>query len=159
MKKIKIEISKDNLLGAIMKTPVHTLTGNYVLELDVENLQVLNEKPITPDDYYRWKTEVKKYGVNLKDLREIIMLASVWWTYGPWENEEIFIQNYLLHKSEFKEKVYSGELISVILTTLSKISDPVSYFYHRIRTKDPKEYASALDYVSDLYSLNYDTQE
>lgn len=162
-KNISITLTDENFVKAI-KNLSQTLDGKIVLSLEVESLSVYGEdwkpeQPITPDDYYRWGEIIKRYGVNLKDLREVIMLASVWWTYGPWENEEVFIQNYLLHKSEFRENVYTGELISAILNTLGKVTDPVAYFYSRLRSYHPRNFVSALDYVAALYPLNNETQK
>ena len=151
---ISFTISKEDLIKGLQESITEEDTGKVQINLKgVENLLTsYSQKCITPDDYYQFDKLIKKNQINLKDIRNIIIMASVWWSYGPICSNDTLIKHYLMRKEEFREKVYSGELITLTLDALSVAKDPVSNFYSRLRGTNPENYPTFEDFYKAMYT-------
>ena len=157
-KSISITISPKDLMMALQKS---TTNGDGDLEIFLtgvkDHIVCTNDIPaLTPDDYERWDKLVKKYGINLKDIREIIMLACSWWERYPLYKEEEIIEYYFERKDKFRDHVYTGELIYIVLNAISKCKDPVSDFYSRMYNTNNKNFSTFEEFLKEAYTNEID---
>lgn len=161
MKKIEIEISQENLLKALQNS--ETLNDGFLrIDLDVETVYEESNSPSPTKEnaemilnYRYWEDLVKKYQINLKDLREHILLANSWWeakSTDPGAPEELLVKYHLVHKDESRDKVYSEELILLALSGISKSQNPVTDFYRRIKKLNPRDYQVFEEFYKALWS-------
>lgn len=151
---ISFKIKASELIKALQKS---SGTSEETIRLhlsEVEDLRIHGESSTkkSQDDYDHFEKLIKDYGINLKDMREVIMLANSWWIIGPLCTDQEMIENYLTSKDDFRDNVYSWELISLVLNALSSCKDPVSDFYSRIIMKtNPEEYEIFTNYLKAAY--------
>ena len=82
------------------------------------------------------------------------MLSYSWWTAkrsDPWATERLILKYHQVHKDEYREKIYSEELLSATLSALSVCINPVADLYRRLKTTSPRDYQVFEDYYKALY--------
>lgn len=154
-KVISFKIKPSELIKAIQNSNPFSDEMIQLYLSEVEDLKVDEELlvKITPDDYDRFEGLVKKYKVNLKDVRDVIMLAYSWWakSIGSKLIEEEVFEYFLLNKDKIRENIYSEEIILTTIDSLSKCSNPVIDFYSRIKKINPREYMLFEEYYKKVY--------
>lgn len=149
---ISFKVKASELIKSIQKSQssgeLIKISLNDVIDLSIHE----EPKIITPDDYCNFEELIKKYDINLKDMREVIMMANSWWTVGPCSDQEM-VDNYLDNKDKFRDKVYSWELISLVLNGLSSCKNPVTDFYSRIIRTNPEKYNTFEEFLKRVYEI------
>lgn len=86
--------------------------------------------------YEKIKKEFEDHDINMKDIRDIIMISYSLFCATRMKNRypqlSDVITYYLINKDRIKEKVYSEEFISNTITALSKTDDPLKDFLERL---------------------------
>ena len=157
-KSILITVSPEDLMLALQKSTTNKDGDIEIFLPGVKNHIICTDDipALTPSDYERWDKFVKGYGINLKDIREIIMLACSWYERYPLYKETEIIEYYLEKKDEFRDHVYTGELIYLVLNAISKCKDPVSDFYSRMYNTNNKEFSTFEEFLKEAYTNEAD---
>ena len=86
--------------------------------------------------YEKVKKEFEDHDINMKDIRDIIMISYSLFCVTRMENRypqlSDVITYYLVNKDRIKEKVYSEEFISNTIMALSKTDNPLKDFLGRL---------------------------
>lgn len=86
--------------------------------------------------YQKVKKEFEDHNINMKDIRDIIMISYSLFCVARMENRypqlSDVITYYLVNKDKIKEKVYSEEFISNTIAALSKTDNPLKDFLGRL---------------------------
>lgn len=159
---VSFNIDANKLIEALQGSKIMD-SGRIQLNFSgVEELKTYFEKEqkkiLTPDDYYRFEEIVKKNGINLKDIREIIMLAYSWWRLrraDPYVTDEIIFSHifygYEQYREEIRDKIYSEDFINSTLNALSTCNNPVTDFFSRVNSVDPRDYKVFEEYFKKVY--------
>ena len=154
---ISFSVSKEELIKALQESTIEG-SGNIHLHFEgVKNfLSSYKYFEEISDTLENFEKLIRKYEINLKDMRDVIMLANSWYSIGPSCGDQEMIENYLSKKEEYRDGVYSWELISLVLNTLSTCKNPVSDFYLRIKRTNPEDYDTFVDFLKTAYKNEID---
>lgn len=151
---ITFKISQKDLIEAIRKAIV-VEDDKYVISLNVEDLSINDEKEKESLDDKEFTKYLEMYNINLKDIREIIQLSYSFWEALRLDHKattQLIFKYHTVHKDEYKDKVYSEELILNTIRALSKTNNPILDFYDRIKRVSPVNYSVFEDYYKHLYN-------
>lgn len=151
---LSFKIKASDLMKALRESSLSEDEMIYLYFPQVSDLKIHGESSVrlTPDDYHRFAELIKVFQINLKDMRDIIMLANSWWVSKNLCSDKEIIENYLTKKDEFRDNVYSWELISLVLNALSGCENPVTDFYSRIKRTNPEDYQTFEEYLKAVYT-------
>lgn len=152
MKKVKIDLDFSKILDGLVVTgePKNIVT-EVEMEETPENYKILCNSPLikswefintqenmnfSENNYFKIKEEFEDKDINIKDVRDIIMISySYFCVYKMKEHvpkiSEV-IKYFLVNKERIKDKVYSEELILSTLSVLSETTNPLLDFLGRI---------------------------
>ena len=105
------------------------------------------------DEYQEVKKEFEKYEINMKDLRDIIMISYAYYKL-PGADLKSIIYYFLTNKDSLKEKVYSEDLIVSTISVLSNTQDPLKDFLGRVKKVDANRFSTFEEYYKKLYEIN-----
>lgn len=113
------------------------------------------DKTFSENNYTEVEKEFARNGVNIKDLRDIIMISYSYYCVSEMKNEDPriddIIKYYLTNKDSIKNKVYSEELILSTLSALSETTNPLLDFLRRIEDTRGGSYQSFEEFYKKLY--------
>lgn len=114
-----------------------------------------NDKTFSENNYSEIEKEFAKNGINIKDLRDIIMISYSYYCVFTMKSKDPkiddIIKYYLTNKDSIKDKVYSEELILSTLSALSETTNPLLDFLRRIEDTKGKSYISFEEFYKKLY--------
>lgn len=121
--------------------------------IGIENWCFSEENDESKDEYLNIKEKFEKYDINMKDLRDIIMIAYSFYKL-PGSDIDNIIYYFLNNKNTLKEKVYSENLIVSTISALSKTTDPLKDFLSRLKKVDAKKFSTFDEYYLTLYGID-----
>lgn len=133
--------------------------GKYQFTLLVDEDTLENKKDSY--DLQNFRELIKKSEINLKDLREVIMLAHSYWEVRDLDadaSDKTVIEYYKVNKDnkDTKENIYSEELIILSLSALSTSNDYVADFYERLEKVNPSEHTTFESFFKKMYKNDID---
>lgn len=113
------------------------------------------DKTFSENNYTEIEKEFTKNEINIKDLRDIIMISYSYYCVSKMRNEDPKIDEtikyYLTNKDSIKNKIYSEELILSTLSALSETTNPLLDFLRRIEDTKEGNYLSFEEFYKKLY--------
>lgn len=113
------------------------------------------DKTFSKNNYTEIEKEFAKNEINIKDLRDIIMISYSYYCVSKMRNEnprvDETIKYYLTNKDSIKDRVYSEELILSTLSALSETSNPLLDFLRRLGDIKSVDYITFEEFYKKLY--------
>ena len=137
--KIIIKTTLQDLFKSLKEAEING--NNMTLTLYTES-EVNNE--------VNFKKLTEEYGVNMKDVRDIIKFSYSYWNakrFDPWADDELIFRYHNKNKDQAQDKVYEEELI---LSTIKNLSNPSKNFYERLKSADPREFDVFEEYYKKI---------
>lgn len=113
------------------------------------------DKTFSENNYPEIEKEFAKNEINIKDLRDIIMISYSYYCVSKMRNEipgiDETIKYYLTNRDSIKNKIYSEELILSTLSALSETSNPLLDFLRRLEDTKEGNYITFEEFYKKLY--------
>lgn len=113
------------------------------------------DKTFSENNYTEIEKEFTKNEINIKDLRDIIMISYSYYCVSKMRNGDPKIDEtikyYLTNKDSIKDRVYSEELILSTLSALSETSNPLLDFLRRLEDIKSVDYITFEEFYKKLY--------
>lgn len=114
-----------------------------------------DDKTLSENNYSEVEKEFTRNEINVKDLRDIIMISYSYYCVSEMKTKnpkiDDIIKYYLTNKDSIRDKVYSEELILSTLSALSETTNPLLDFLRRIEDTRGKDYRSFEEFYKKLY--------
>lgn len=112
-------------------------------------------KTFSENNYSEIEKEFIKNEINIKDLRDIIMISYSYYCVSKMRNGgpkiDETIKYYLTNKDSIRNKIYSEELILSTLSALSETSNPLLDFLRRLEDTKGENYITFEEFYKKLY--------
>lgn len=113
------------------------------------------DKTFSENNYQEIEKEFVKNEINIKDLRDIIMISYSYYCVSKMKDGDPKIDEtikyYLTNKDSIKNKIYSEELILSTLSALSETTNPLLDFLRRLEDTKGKNYITFEEFYKKLY--------
>ena len=130
----------------------------------IKKWEFTNEEDKKEQEKPQVKDILSENDINLKDVRDVIMLANAYFCVSAMKNETDFekileetIKYYQVNKDSIREKVYSEEFISNTIKAISETQDPVEDFLKRLSENTDllmKDEVTFEEYYKKLYEIS-----
>lgn len=114
-----------------------------------------DDKTFSENNYTKIEKEFTRNEINIKDLRDIIMISYSYYCVSEMKTKDPkiddIIKYYLTNKDSIRDKVYSEELILSTLSALSETTNPLLDFLRRIEDTKGGSYISFEEFYKKLY--------
>lgn len=126
---------------------------SFIEETDKESGD--NEWPLNINNYSAVQKDFLKNGINIKDLRDIIMISYSYYCISEMKTGEPKIKDvinyYLVNKDSIKTKAYSEGLILSTIAALSETDNPLLDFLKRLEDTKEGSYNTFDEFYKKLY--------
>lgn len=174
-RKVKVILDADKIFGGLIISD-NNIETVFEIEETPENYRVLcnsefikkwsfiedidkerenNEWPLNINNYSTVQKDFLKNGINIKDLRDIIMVSYSYYCVSEMKTGEPKIKDvinyYLVNKESIKTKAYSEGLILSTIAALSETDNPLLDFLKRLEDTKVGNYNTFEEFYKKLY--------